>query len=189
MIRYITGNVFRTYPGELVLMVGAIGYRVFVLPDSVSSRRRDTPCSLWVHHAIREDVSDLYGFETEDELVFFELLLAVPGIGPKSALAILSLAPLDKLQSAIARGDAGYLTSVSGIGKKTAQKLVLELKEKVGSTDLGTTHAMTDDVDVIEALRALGYTTDEIRKVVARLPDDIEGTSARVREALQLLSQ
>lgn len=188
MIRHIRGPVLHARTGELTIEVGGLGYRVFVMPDVPSRYTLGKECRLWIYHAIREDVSDLYGFETEDELLMYELLLAVPGIGPKSALAILALAPIGKLRQAIAKGDAEYLTTVSGVGKKTAQKIVLELKDKIGMSD-DPSYGIGADGDVMEALRALGYSADETRKVIAHLSNDIEGTSARVREALKLLSQ
>jgi Holliday junction DNA helicase RuvA len=134
---------------------------------------------------VREDALDLYGFLHENERKMFGLLLTVSGIGPKSAMSILSLAGIDTLASAISSGKASYLTSVSGIGKKTAEKVVLELKDKMEG--LGARPVSGSDEGALEALRAMGYSVKEAREALQQVPDGVEGESARLREALRAL--
>ena len=122
------------------------------------------------------------------ELSFFQMLIDISGIGPRSALSILGLAPIETLSRAIASGDISYLVKVSGIGKKTAEKIVLELRDKlsVGRNDEGKP-ALREEGDAIEVLKTLGYSVGEARDAMKEVPDDIKGTNARVKEALKIL--
>lgn len=189
MIGYIEGSVKAIRPAHLILLAGGVGYKVAVLKEILARTQEGAPLSLWVHTAVREDALDLYGFIHEDELRFFELLLTVSGIGPKSALAILDIASVETLQSAIASGNAGYLTNVSGIGKKTAQKIVLELKDKVSADATSSAGALKGDEEALEAMRSLGYSAAEARDALRKVPPHLESGSARLREALKLLGK
>jgi len=186
MIGSIRGAVQAIYDGELLIDVQGVGYRVAVLDELASRTPLGVPVALLTHLAVREDALDLYGFVHEEELAFFELLLGVSGIGPRSALAILNIASVETLRSAIAAGNAQYLTSVSGVGKKTAEKIVLELKDKVGKGNASAT-AISGDQEALEAMRSLGYSAAEARGALRRVPQEIEGGSARLKEALRLL--
>ena len=120
---------------------------------------------------------------------FFELLLDVSGIGPRSALSILAIAPIDTLKRAIATGDTGYLNKVSGIGKKTAEKIIIELRDKLQDykNDDDTPSSLRDESDILEALKSLGYTQNEARDALKQVPATTIGTNARIKEALQML--
>src|SRR5579864_9534052 len=120
MIGYLNGSVIKIRDTHCVIETAGVGYKVCATRDTLQSLTLGSSKQLWIHTVVREDALDLYGFEHEDELRFFELLLTVPGIGPKSALSILDIAPVETLQTAIASGTATYLTTISGIGKKTA---------------------------------------------------------------------
>ena len=173
--------------GSAIVSAGGLGYKIAMTRETIARLKIGQDASLWTHLAVRETSLDLYGFEREDDLHFFELMLMVPGIGPKSALAILDLADVDTLKNAIATGNAPYLTKVSGVGKKTADKLVLELREKVGAgSELGA-RAIFLDEEAQEAMRALGYTPAESRDALRKVPASIEGSSARLREALRMI--
>ena len=138
---------------------------------------------------VREDAFDLYGFLTENEHDLFVLLIGVSGIGPRSALGILSLESTEKLLSAISQGDIGYLTKVSGVGKKSAEKIILELRDKVSNFDFTSLDTeRRGDEDVLEALKTLGYRTDEAREALRKVPSDITEQGAIVKEALRILS-
>ena len=190
MISHLSGTVFEKEPGAVIVDVSGVGYRVHVSNATFAALPAESgaPVSLYTHMAVREDSQDLYGFADRDELSLFEMLLSVSGIGPKSALAVLSLAGTTTLRTAIAKNDVSYLTKVSGIGKKTAEKIILELKDKLGSF-AGTGPELREDADVVEVLVSLGYSRDEAREVVKRLPEDASGTSSRVKEALKLLAE
>lgn len=187
MIRHLTGTVIHVSDESITINVNGVGYEVFAGTELLSEASTKTDISAWTYLAVRENALDLYGFLTQEELRLFELIISVSGIGPKSGLGILSLASVDTLQNAIASGETGYLTKVSGIGAKTAQKIVLELKDKVAAVTTANA-GMQEDADVIEALKALGYNTQEARNAIKDIPDDISGTSERVRAALKQLS-
>lgn len=189
MIGHLEGSVRAVRETHLILGVHGIGYKVAVLKETLARADFDTPLSLWTYLAVREDALDLYGFVDESELRFFELLLSVSGIGPKSALGILDIASVETLRSAILAGNASYLTNVSGIGKKTAEKIVLELKDKVKAGDEKSAGMLRGDQEALEAMRALGYSAAEARDALKQVPSEIESGSERLREALRLLGK
>ncbi|OGG57928.1 Holliday junction DNA helicase RuvA [Candidatus Kaiserbacteria bacterium RIFCSPHIGHO2_01_FULL_55_17] len=186
MIGRIEGIVSAKRPGFTILSAGGVGYKVAVTREALAAFVVGQNASLWTHLVVREDALDLYGFKSEDELHFFELLLTVSGVGPKSALAILDIAPVETLRSAIAQGNAQYLTKVSGVGRKTADKIVFELREKVGANADGSA-ALQGDEDALEAMRSLGYPLREARDALRKVPHEITNGSDRLREALKIL--
>lgn len=188
MIGAIEGVVKVVRAGFCIISASGVGYKVAVKRESLARIKPGKEVSLWTHLAVRENALDLYGFETEEELRFFELLLTVSGIGPKSGLAILDLAPVETLRSAIAGGNAAYLTKVSGVGKKTGEKIVVELKDKVGAhTDMKG--AMRGDEEALEAMHALGYTLAEAREALRKVPQEVERGSDRLRDALRIIGK
>jgi Holliday junction DNA helicase RuvA len=128
---------------------------------------------------------DLYGFLDLEELDFFEMLINVSGIGPKGALGILGIASIETLKRAIGTGDISYLTKISGIGKKTAEKIVIELRDKMKET--GTGISLQGELDALEALKSLGYSQSEAREALKYISPDT-ATNTKIREALKILS-
>jgi len=187
MIGHLEGRVVRVRDGFAIISTGGIGYKVAATKGTLASLSPGSNASLWTHLAVREDALDLYGFESEGELHIFELLLTVSGIGPKSALGIVNIAAIETLRAAIAQGNAGYLTNVSGIGKKTAEKIILELREKIGLGAEETSHALKGDQEALEAMRALGYSPAEARDALRKVPQAITGSNDRLREALKII--
>lgn len=187
MIGRIEGKVCAMRDSFVIISTGGVGYKVAVKKEAFTALKLNEEAALWTHLAVREDALDLYGFKTEEELAFFTLLLTVPGIGPRSALAILDLAAIQTLQSAIAAGNASYLTKVSGIGKKTAEKVVFELKDKVERD--AASRPLSGDEEALEAMRALGYSAEEARNILRKVPDTFATGSARLREALRLVGR
>lgn len=185
MIGRIEGVVSVKRAPFVMLSAGGVGYKIAATREALSALKVGENAALWTHLAVREDSLDLYGFRTEDELHLFELLVTVSGVGPKSALAILDLAPVETLRSAIAGGNAQYLTKVSGVGRKTAEKIVLELREKVGAGIAGT--ALQGDEDALDAMRSLGYTLHEARDALRKVPHEVTEGSERLRAALKIL--
>lgn len=191
MIAYIeNGLIIHTTDKFLILNKNGIGYKIYTTPGLLITHKLDDIISLWIYTAVRENSLDLYGFETSNELSFFELLLDVSGIGPKSALSTIGVAPVDILKRAIATGDTSYLNKVSGIGKKTAEKIIIELRDKLKSykDDENNKGLLRDESDIIEALKSLGYSQNEARESLKQVPSEIEGTNARIKEALKILS-
>jgi Holliday junction DNA helicase RuvA len=190
MIARIEGKVLFAGPSFLIVDVGGLGYKVFVTGQALEAARREDRASLWTHLAVREDALDLFGFEDRQELELFEMLIGVPGIGPKSALAILNLMPVSTLRSAIASGETAYLTKVSGIGKKSAEKIVLELRDKLGAAAGESDDAsFKEKEEALEALVALGYSLRDAREALKKVGDEHSTLSEKVREALKVLSE
>lgn len=190
MISFIEGKIIHKTEKSIVIQTGGVGYMVFISPDTISKiAKLDENISLWTYMAVRENSMDLYGFETIDEKNFFELLLEVSGIGPKSALSILSLAPIEVLKKAIGSGDITYLTKVSGIGKKTAEKIVVELRDKLASLghkdEMGS---LQQDADVLGALESLGYSMQIARGVLKEIDSSLS-TNEKIKEALKILGR
>jgi Holliday junction DNA helicase RuvA len=179
-----------TQDGLCIIEVGGVGYAVRAPLSVVATMRGSTTeVSLYIHTAVREDAIDLYGFSEADDLVFFKQLTSVSGIGPKSALNILNVADAKTLKRSIGSGDTSMLTRVFGIGKKSAERIVVELRDKLageaGSTAEGG--AAGDDGDVIEALVSLGYSASESRKAVKEIPAATKGVHDRLAAALKYL--
>lgn len=189
MIAHLKGNVVELKETSVVISAGGVGYRVFISPHTSISigEMKEKSVSLFTHLFVREHSMDLYGFIEQEEIDFFEMLITVSGVGPKSALAILSLTDVLGLKRAIVSRDIAYLTKVSGIGKKNAQKIIIELEEKVGVLEELMVGAKGSDTDLIEALTSLGYTTREARDAIKNIPRKSEGTTERLKEALKQL--
>jgi Holliday junction DNA helicase RuvA len=192
MIGKLTGR-FAGMAGEglALVEVGGVGYAVRVPAEALLLMPSTNTVSLFIHTAVREDAIDLYGFPTPEELNFFKLLCSVSGIGPKTAMGICNVADPSTLARAIARGDASALTKIFGIGKKSAERIVVELRDKMNDTikntsALGATNK-NDDTDVLEALMALGYSAGESRTALKEVRPDIIEMRARLSAALQYL--
>lgn len=188
MISHLKGTLLVVSETSVTLDVQGVGYKVAVIGNSLARLKEGAEASFWTHLAVRENALDLYGFLTRDELLFFELLITISGIGPKTALGILNVANIDTLKQAVLTGNAGHLTKVSGIGKKNAEKIVLELNGKLVADDGGTAQ-FTDEGDVVEALMSLGYSQKEIRDIAQSIPKDLMNTSDKVKFALKLLGK
>lgn len=187
MIASIEGVVLSRQPDSLVLALGGLGVRVYAPADLLARLRPGDAVLLHTHLHVREQELTLYGFADEQELAFFQLLLGVSGIGPKSALSVLSNMPVDALRLAIGQEQPGVLARLPGIGKKTAEKIVLELKDKVGAPEgappeLAALNAA--DAEVIDALTALGYSIVEAQRAVQALPREVHDVEERLRLAL-----
>lgn len=187
MIGYLEGPVRSIIRDTVIVMSGGVGYRVFATGATLSNLSEGATASLWTHLAVRENAQDLYGFETREELLWFELLLSVSGIGPRSALAVLNSASVPGLDRAVRQNDPKALSTAFGIGKKTAEKIVLELKEKVGGHIEGG-ESVSEDTDIIEALLSLGYSAKEARDTIQALPKDLETPEERLRAAIRFAS-
>lgn len=191
MIAHIKGKILDKTTKFLVVESGGLGYQIFASTSTLSnSGNVGTEISLWTFLAVRENALDLYGFETRDEKSFFELLIGVSGIGPKNALSILSLAPIEILKKAIGSGDVSYMTKVSGIGKKTSEKIVVELRDKMASLGHNDSEgSLRGDADVLEALQSLGYSQYEIRNALKEVSPETTGTNEKIKEALKVLGK
>ena len=191
MIASLHGHVEALLEDALIVRVGDVGYAVRVARSLlVQEARVGQKIDLWAYTYVRENEISLYGFETLDERELF-LILRVSGIGARTALAILSTFAPETLRVAIAQGDAAALTRIPGIGRKTAQRLLLDLKDKIGLvTDAWLSSPITDgDAEAINALTALGYSLSEAQEAVASVPREIEPLDERILAALRLMGR
>jgi Holliday junction DNA helicase RuvA len=191
MIASVEGQVSGRTTDALIVVVGGIGLRILCPQPALATARVGEPILLFTHLVVREDDLTLVGFTSEEELFLFEKLLGVQGIGPKLALALLSAMAPDSLRLAISQEQPELLARVPGIGKKTAQKIVLELRDKVGAPGLteGLAALTEADAAVIDALTTLGYSIVEAQRAVQGLPRDLTDVEERLRRALASLAK
>jgi len=188
MIATLRGRVTAKGDNHVVVEVGGIGFKVYVSPsflDGLSGIGQEISLFTYLH--VRENELALYGLSAPENLRLFELLLGVSGIGPKVALRIVSLISTEGLRAAISQGDAAALTQIPGIGKKTAERLMIELKDKLGvSLEFMSYPALTHaDAEVISALTSLGYSISEAQAAVRTLPKEDLPLEEKIRLALQ----
>ncbi len=190
MIRTIKGIVTDVGPKSATIETSGLGYEVLVPTDTALRLSTGAEILLHTRLVIREDSHELFGFETRGELDFFELLISVSGVGPRGAMTIISIGSIDTLKKAIGSGDLAYLTKVSGIGKKTAEKIVVELRDKLAllghSASAGE---LSGEADSLAALESLGYSREEARDALKDVPALFSEPSSRIREALKILGK
>jgi len=177
MIRQVRGKVLEVGAVSAVIEVAGFGVRVHMSTPQALSVGKEA--CLATHLAVKQDGIEIYGFTDTADRDFFELIISVSGVGPKTALGILRRAPREALEGAIGKRDLTYLTKIVGLGKKSAEKLLVELAEKVGSR----AHDNADN-EVFDTLVALGYTEREARKALQNIPDDAVGKDVRLKAAL-----
>ena len=194
MIASVEGRVGAIAADSLVIEVAGIGYRVFTAPAVLAIAAPGSTLKLHTYHLVREDQQALFGFRTAEELGFFNLLLTVTGVGPKVALAIVGSRPTADLQLAILQQDQAVLVSIPGIGKKLAERIIFELKEKVSAAGVaaGSSAAVStaSEGEVVAALQALGYSLGEAREASRLALNDATvgaGLEERVKAALRTL--
>jgi len=189
MIAKLWGRVDSIFDGCLILNVGGVGYKIRTTEINLGKFSVGDEAEVFVHTYVREDQISLYGFFSQDELAMFELLISVSGIGPKAALGILTIASVDAIKTAIVRQDYSILTKVSGVGKKTAERVILELSGKIAKLPGKESSDVTSDGEVLEALMAMGYNVSEARSALAMLPKNIVDVSERIKMALKMMKK
>jgi holliday junction DNA helicase RuvA len=191
MIGYLEGKVAGRGQEACFIEVAGVGYRVFCSTSTLASLPAEgARCRVWVHTYVREDALALYGFATEAEQRIFEALLGVSGVGPRVALHVCSAFTPEQFRKTLATDDVDAITAVPGIGKKTAQRIVLDLKEKLALPDLGLVGSAPDTVArARSALENLGYSTGEVRAVLSEIaPSPDEHLEEVIRSALKVLA-
>jgi Holliday junction DNA helicase RuvA len=188
MIGSIRGRITLKTERFIIVEVAGVGYKISISSDTLSKiQKTNHEVCLFTHTHVREDTLDLYGFLDYVELEFFEMLISISGIGPKGALTILSVANVSTLKKAIKSGDTGYLTKISGVGRKTAEKMVIELRDKIGKEMGGSSNEdMREALDALEALKALGYSQGDAREALKEVDSDLD-TNKKIKEALKIL--
>ncbi len=187
MIGALQGTIFHKGLDHIILMTGGVGYRVAVPLPLLTKLQQSEELSVWIYNHIREDVFDLYGFASLPELKLFELIIGVSGIGPKTALLIMSKG-VSEIEQAISRADVSFFTGIPRLGTKNAQKIIIELKNKIGGRDLDLTTATQDQQEVVKALQTLGF---EKREIVDKLGSLESGLAIedQIRKMLKLLGK
>ncbi len=189
MIGFLEGKLGGIKSGYAIVLCSGVGYKVSVSAYTLGKIAGAEQVSLHIHTHVREDQLNLFGFLDEDELEMFELLISVSGIGPKVALGILSIADPNTIRTAIVHKDPSLLTRVSGVGKKTAEKVIVELQNKVKETELrGTAQALADQ-DALEALAAMGYSVSDAREALKLVSPEVKDVGARITQALKNLGK
>ncbi len=189
MIAKIKGKIAYFRDHYVVVDVGGVGYKAFVTDFTMGKIAGKEEIELFTHTYVREDTLSLYGFLTLDELEMFELLISISGIGPKAGIGILSIAEPKTIRAAVISGDSSILTRVSGVGKKTAERVILELKNRIAELPGEDQGAARADSDAIEALTSLGYSASQAREALKSVPENVKDVSGRVRAALKSLGK
>jgi len=188
MIGSLSGKVSHKSSSYIILETNGVGYKVFTTQALLLNLKIGQDLSLVTLTYVREDQISLYGFQTLPELEFFELLLTVSGVGPKSAIGIMALANIEMLKSAIASEDPSVFTKVSGIGRKTAERVIVELKEKLKS-QVDAAPVAKEHSEAMDALVVLGYKEQEARDALKAVPKDITNLQQKIKIALKALSK
>ncbi|MBQ8156829.1 Holliday junction branch migration protein RuvA [Candidatus Saccharibacteria bacterium] len=190
MIAHLHGQIAEKFANSVIVDVNGVGYEVALTLPDFDRLLLDDEVKLYTYHHVREQSEELFGFTALEGKKLFELLITVQGIGPKNAMAVLSLAPVEEVRNAIANADAAYLTKASGIGKKAAERIIVDLREKVGlptyygrKSDPGTNTIVAND-EALEALMALGFQLADATQALEGVDPDLP-VEARIREALK----
>lgn len=189
MIGSITGKIKHCDDVQVIIDANGVGYKIFITPKTSSTLKKlpsEENTTLWTHLAVRENAMDLYGFILQDELSWFEKLISISGIGPKSAMSIVSMADPEILFRAVQANDPEYLHKTSGIGLKTANKIVMGLKEKIDTDQIANSKQTNETSLVFDALVSLGYSPAQSRAVLSN-SDSSLSVQDQIKEALKKL--
>lgn len=189
MIAQLEGKIAGIKGNSVILMVSGVGYQVNVSTYTLGKVVGQEQVLFHIHTHVREDMLALYGFLNEEDLAMFELLISISGIGPRVALSILSIADVKTIRTAIVNKDPSILTRVSGVGKRTAERVIIELQNKVDAVGVEDQESALSGQDAIEALTSLGYSVTEAREALKLVSSDIKDVSTRVRQALRNLGK
>lgn len=191
MIAHVSGVVAEKFNSSVIVDVNGVGYEVSVARGDFEHALLNEPVKFYTHHHIREQSQELFGFTSLAAKKLFEMLITVQGVGPKAALAILSLDESEVVRNAIANSDATYITKASGVGKKTAERVVVDLSDKVGmplyydnNTTTGVAQPISHTDEALEALMALGYSLNDATRALESISTELS-TADRVTQALK----
>jgi len=169
VIAYLEGQIFSLEFGYAILLTQGVGYQILVSKRELENLSLGQSASFYIHSNIREDAFELYGFSCREHKQIFQMLISVSGVGPKLGLSILSALPADELVSALIHADTARLSSISGIGKKTAERLALELKDKALKLDMISPISAPNLLNLQQAIRSLGYSKEQSEMVLAKI--------------------
>ncbi|MFA5129101.1 MAG: Holliday junction branch migration protein RuvA [Patescibacteria group bacterium] len=184
MISYLKGKIIYKGGHFAIVETGGVGYQVFLPESHLLKYKSGEIIEVFTHEYAREDSRELYGFGTAEELRFFWQLIGISGVGPKLAHKLISAYKLEKLEKAVSEGDLGILGTIPGVGKKTAQKIILELKGR-----LVTGKTVSGDNEIVDALVRLGYSKNEAQEAVGKIGEEVEGAENKIKAALKNLGK
>ena len=192
MISHVIGRIDEKFGNSIILDVNGVGYEVMVPTLDYDAARLGETRKFFTYHAVRENAEELYGFSSLTAKRLFELLVSVQGIGPKAGIAILSLAEAEEVRNAIANADAGFVSKASGVGKKSAERVIVDLRDKVGTPSrygasevkVGKVVASGEPDEALDALMALGFTLKEATSALENVDRNLS-TEERIKKALQ----
>ena len=188
MIASLRGIIESNTDKHIIIDVNNVGYKAYISGNTFKNLpEKGEKIKLYTYLYVRENIIDLYGFLNLEELEIFELLISVSGIGPKGALSVLTVVSIETLKKAIVNEESDILTKVSGIGKRMAEKIILELKNKVDGKFLG--EGIGAESEAIDALISLGYKVQEAREALKKIPKEVEEAGDKIREALKFLGR
>jgi len=188
MIYFLRGKIAAKDKNLVVLETGGVGYEIYVGKKFLDKLKINEEIKIFVYLYLRQDSLELYGFEKESELKYFKTLNNITRIGPKIALKILSLVKIENLERAVLDNDINFLTEISGIGKKNAQRIILELKGKILKKEFQLNELNGDDALIFDALIKLGYQSSQARQAIKKIPKEIIEIKERIKQALKILS-
>jgi len=188
MIALLQGKIELKTEKFVILNVQGVGYKIYCALATLKKIKDKQENKFFIHLYPRENILDLYGFLLFEELEFFEMLISISGIGPKAGLAILSIASLEDLKTSIGSGQVNLLSKVSGIGKKTAERVILELRSKILVSGDKVKQLISND-EAIDALISLGYTGRQAGEALNKVPAKVKKIEDRVKEALKILGK
>ncbi len=192
MIAFLEGKLGSIRGDSAIVMVGGVGYRVSLTAYTIGKLSRDfeeRQVRLFIHTHVREDAITLFGFLEESELLMFELLISVSGVGPKMAMGILSVVEPASIRAAVVGKDTSILTRISGVGRRTAERIILDLENKVGAVSEISIKGVAEESETVEALVSMGYAVSEVREAMKKLPSGISRVEERIGALLKFLGK
>jgi len=190
MISYLEGTIKHKGTNNLIILTGNVGYKVFVPIHILNRAIIDNKFSIYTYTNVRDDAIELFGCENPDDLALFELFLTVPGVGPRTALNVFSASQTKKIKEAIIKGDVDFFTTIPRLGRKNAQKIIIELRSKLGSLDeLDLTAEGGENKEIMEALKIFGFSTNEAKEAIKTIRDLEGDTSFKIKQALKYLGK
>ena len=190
MISYLKGKIIAKDDRTIILKTNDIGYKIFLGKNFLSKIQQNDELEIFTYLFWREDKISLYGFSEDNQLAFFEKLISVSGVGPRSALHLLDIVGIKNIQQAIFGNQADILTQAKGLGKKTAQRIILELKNRLPNIDkISAIPNIPENAEAISALVNLGYNPNDAREIISQLPPEIKNTSDKIKAALKKIGK
>jgi len=189
MIGYLTGEVFEVLDNNIILLVNGVGYKVFPTSRFLEKSKKGKRVEFYITSVIKEDSFDLYGFESNEEKKLFELIIGVSGIGPKTGLGILSKGKINDIMDAISDGNTAFFSGVPRLGKKNAQKLIIELRNKTGDINSLTFVESKEREELMQALKGFGYQEKEIISILPEIEKSDDKIEQKITFALKQLGK